>query len=235
MDADTRAGGDRRSIALRPPEALAQRSRGGAQPVRRIAPPSHIQGRVCIQPFTKLVSCNRRRSRGLLVVRRQCATSPRLPCPSLFNSMARASVCTFGILICCFCQVGCVDLGFLAFERGRRDLSKICPEEVLNEPRHDFVLIYGYCLDGNMDDAVKQLAGMDSIGLRVETVVVTYTTLLNGYYKNGRIGEAFAFFREMCSNDFKASSVTYNTMLQGLFQAGRSSAARELYIRMVAD
>lgn len=31
-----------------------------------------------------------------------------------------------------------------------------------------------------MDEAVKQLAGMDSIGLR--PAVVTYTTLLNGYY-----------------------------------------------------
>jgi pentatricopeptide repeat protein len=41
---------------------------------------------------------------------------------SLFNTMARAGVnkvvadiCTFGILIGCFCTVGCLDLAFAAF------------------------------------------------------------------------------------------------------------------------
>uniref|UniRef100_A0A0E0R0X8 K Homology domain-containing protein n=1 Tax=Oryza rufipogon TaxID=4529 RepID=A0A0E0R0X8_ORYRU len=83
---------------------------------------------------------------------------------------------------------------------------------------------------GKMDEAMKLLSGMVSVGLKPNTV--TYSTLINGYCKISRMEDALVLFKEMESSGVSPDIITYNIILQGLFQTRRTAAAKELYVRI---
>nr|CAD1826118.1 unnamed protein product [Ananas comosus var. bracteatus] len=62
--------------------------------------------------------------------------------------------------------------------------------------------------------------------------VVTYTSVISGYCKMGRMEEAFRVFNDMIGLGIKPSRVTYNVLIDGYGKAGDMPSAASVYERM---
>nr|XP_020181454.1 protein Rf1, mitochondrial-like [Aegilops tauschii subsp. strangulata] len=91
-------------------------------------------------------------------------------------------------------------------------------------------LIDGYCLVGEMEKAFGVLDTMASGGIEPDSI--SYNTIVNGYFKNDRIDDGLALFREMLKK-VKPTTVTYNIILDGLFGAGKTVAAKKTFHEMI--
>ncbi|XP_050920345.1 pentatricopeptide repeat-containing protein At5g18475 [Lathyrus oleraceus] len=84
-------------------------------------------------------------------------------------------------------------------------------------------LVDGLCKAGKPEDAKGVLAEMKNFGLKPDTV--TYTSLINFFFRNGQIDEAIELLKEMKENECEADTVTFNVILGGLCREGRFDGA----------
>lgn len=91
------------------------------------------------------------------------------------------------------------------------------------------VLIKALFMMGSMEDALALYKGMPDMDLVADSV--TYCTMIDGYCRVGRIGEALEIFDE-----FRATSVSsvscYNCIIHGLCRNGMVSVALEVFIEL---
>jgi pentatricopeptide repeat protein len=91
-------------------------------------------------------------------------------------------------------------------------------------------MIYGYCSQNRMDEAIKVFDKM--IQKCCSLYVVSYNILIHKYYKDKRIDEAINLFREMTNNGMIPTFVTYNILIGRFCQVGRPKTALEILLEM---
>ena len=74
-------------------------------------------------------------------------------------------------------------------------------------------LMDGYCLQGQMELAVKLIYSMASWGGLAHDVY-SYSMLINGYCKFKRMDEAMRLFEDMRCKGLSPTIVTYTTLLR---------------------
>ena len=67
----------------------------------------------------------------------------------------------------------------------------------------------------------------------LESTLKTYYVILNGYFKAGRMKEAWNFFLEMKKRKFEMDVVTYTTVVHGFGVAGAIQKARHVFNEMI--
>ncbi|XP_044456589.1 protein Rf1, mitochondrial [Triticum aestivum] len=115
----------------------------------------------------------------------------------LFHEMMRQgvvpTVVTYNIIIDALCKAGEMDKAELVFQRMARNGAR--PNKATCNGSKFSSLTDGYCSVAKMDKTFKLLDAMISVG--IEPDAVTYSALLDGYFKNGRIDDGLTLFREM--------------------------------------
>ncbi|KAI8543201.1 hypothetical protein RHMOL_Rhmol08G0199500 [Rhododendron molle] len=91
-------------------------------------------------------------------------------------------------------------------------------------------LMEGYCLQGQMDKAMRLLNTMAERG--VHPYSFCYNTLINGYCHSMKLDEAMHLFREMPLQGLERDIITFRIILQGLVQIGNCKAAEEILNEM---
>lgn len=85
------------------------------------------------------------------------------------------------------------------------------------------VLMNGYLKIGKLEEAVKVFGGM------VDMNIVSWSSMVDGYCKNGRVCEARKLFDRM---DEKRNEFTWCSMIDGYMKAGNFEDGFQLFLRM---
>ncbi|KAI4363753.1 hypothetical protein MLD38_019928 [Melastoma candidum] len=75
-------------------------------------------------------------------------------------------------------------------------------------------LTYGFCQEGNADDAEKLLGDMEKKGSLPDHV--TYASLIDGYVIVGRLDHAFLLLKHMLDAGCQPNYSSYGVLLKGL-------------------
>ncbi|KAL6977845.1 hypothetical protein U1Q18_026628 [Sarracenia purpurea var. burkii] len=106
----------------------------------------------------------------------------------------------------------------------RLEASGVCLDVVMCN-----ILIKALFMMGSIEDALAIYKGMPEMDLVANSV--TYCTMIDGYCRVGRIGEALEIFDE-----FRATSVSsvacYSCIIHGLCRQGMASVAVEVFIEL---
>ncbi|KAK1402219.1 pentatricopeptide repeat-containing protein, mitochondrial-like [Heracleum sosnowskyi] len=88
-------------------------------------------------------------------------------------------------------------------------------------------LMDGYCLRGEVDEALAVLETMKRRGIVPN--IHTYNILINGYCKKLKVDRAVDLFQQLPREGLSPTIYTYNTILQGYFLTGRHVEARKFF------
>ncbi|XP_073154904.1 pentatricopeptide repeat-containing protein At5g57250, mitochondrial [Henckelia pumila] len=92
------------------------------------------------------------------------------------------------------------------------------------------ILIKALLLVGLFEDALSIYKGLPQMDLTANSV--TYTTLIDGYCKSGRIGEALEIFDEFQKTS-NSSAACYNCIISGLCKKGMVGMALDIFIEYI--
>ncbi|XBJ14488.1 hypothetical protein VPH35_006527 [Triticum aestivum] len=149
----------------------------------------------------------------------------------LFHEMMRQgvvpTVVTYNTVIDALCKAGEMDKAELVFQQMARNGAQ--PNKVTCNGSKFSSLTDGYCSVGKMDKTFKLLDAMVSVG--IEPDAVTYSALLDGYFKNGRIDDGLTLFREMSFREEKKLKI-YELMPESPVLYAVSSTGGACYIQV---
>ncbi|KAF3439688.1 hypothetical protein FNV43_RR17966 [Rhamnella rubrinervis] len=140
-------------------------------------------------------------------------------------SQFRPDTCTFNILISGLCGVGEVDTAFDFFN----DMGSFgCSPDVFTYN----ILIKGLCGTNEVDKGCRLLK---EVQLRKELSpnVITFTSVISGYCKLGRMKEASILFAKMLTFGIKPNAITFNALIDGFGKAGEMGSALFMYENML--
>ncbi|ONK66118.1 uncharacterized protein A4U43_C06F4330 [Asparagus officinalis] len=132
--------------------------------------------------------------------------------------------CSFNSVINACCRVGDVDGAFGFFKR----MGEFgCVADTIT---HN-VLIDGLCKANMVDRGCDILRGVSLDGSCLLNVK-SYTSVISGFCKLGRMEEANKVFEEMVESGIKPSRITYNVLIDGYGKVCDLKAANLVYERM---
>ncbi|KAK1313543.1 hypothetical protein QJS10_CPA06g02498 [Acorus calamus] len=133
--------------------------------------------------------------------------------------------CSFNTVIAGLCRTGELDRAFELFNA----MGQFgCAPDMFTYN----TLVYGLCLADQVDRAWEVLMGLVRSGGLCSPDVRTFTRVMSGYCKLGRMKEASVVFSEMIGLGIQPSSVTYNVLIDGYGKAGDVQSAVSFYERM---
>ncbi|KAG6433693.1 hypothetical protein SASPL_105308 [Salvia splendens] len=147
------------------------------------------------------------------------------------------NVATFTTVIYSFCESGRLKDAYEVFD----EMSKIGCEPTVNTYN---CLLKGLCYVGRIEEAydvIKRRSDeafellVEALRMKLTPSVVTYNTLFNGYFKEGKPLLGFGLLRRMRARKCSPDYISYSTLLHGMLKWGKIRAAMQVYKEMVGD
>ncbi|OMO85360.1 hypothetical protein COLO4_21653 [Corchorus olitorius] len=96
------------------------------------------------------------------------------------------------------------------------------------------IIICGLCKSGYTRYAVQILKWMNgNQSLKVKLDVVSYSTIIDGFCKEGSVDKSLIMFRDMLDGGIEPNLLTYNTIIHGLCGNGQWNEAKGLLADMI--
>ncbi len=115
-------------------------------------------------------------------------------------------------------------------------------EQLTSEDRNDSnIVVYNAILDVCVEsaefDKLKQIySNLKNLALESDAApqpnLVTYSTVIKGYFKSNNISEAFDVYEFLKANKFKLDEVFYSIMIDSLIAVGEYTKAEKLFVEM---
>nr|XP_051212011.1 protein Rf1, mitochondrial-like [Lolium perenne] len=96
------------------------------------------------------------------------------------------------------------------------------------------IVTKGLCDDGRSQQALDLLQMVFKQGCTCSLGVVSYTTVIDGFLKEGQVSKACNLFHEMVQQRVMPNVVTYNSIIDALCKA-RAMDKAELFLRQMLD
>ncbi|PNT61164.1 hypothetical protein BRADI_5g11010v3 [Brachypodium distachyon] len=134
-------------------------------------------------------------------------------------------VWSFNVAIKGVCQVGDVQKALELVERMAE--FGCSPDTVTNN-----ILVGGLCRVKEVSRGREVLRRLQRDGVCMPNVV-TYTSVISGYCKSGRMEDAMAVYNDMIGCGTTPNAVTYNVLINGYGKAGNMGSAVAVYQQMI--
>jgi leucine-rich PPR motif-containing protein len=93
----------------------------------------------------------------------------------------------------------------------------------------------GLCAGKKCEEAVDLIHMMAKDGDNCPPNVVSYTTVVHGFFKEGEVGKAYTLFREMLDHGLLPNVVTCNSIIDGLCKVHAMDKAEEVLRQMIDE
>ncbi|KAJ0983812.1 hypothetical protein J5N97_002168 [Dioscorea zingiberensis] len=143
----------------------------------------------------------------------------------LSSQALNPDTCSFNIVIKGLCLLGEIDR---AFEFYKKMASFGCVPDTYTQNS----LVVGLSRANRIDGGREFLRRVQVDGLCLPNVI-TYTSLISGYCKLGKMKDALEVFDEMIGFGIKPNRVTYNVLIDGYGKVCEMQSANSMYGRMV--
>ncbi|XP_062184854.1 LOW QUALITY PROTEIN: pentatricopeptide repeat-containing protein At2g06000-like [Phragmites australis] len=134
-------------------------------------------------------------------------------------------VWSFNVVIKGVCRVGDVQKALQLVER--MDEFGCSPDTVTHN-----ILVDGLCRVKEVNKGCEVLRRLQKDGVCMPNVV-TYTSVISGYCKAGRMEDAMAVYNDMVGSGTAPNAVTYNVLINGYGKAGDMGSAVGVYQQMM--
>ncbi|TKW04611.1 hypothetical protein SEVIR_7G121100v4 [Setaria viridis] len=134
-------------------------------------------------------------------------------------------VWSFNVVIKGVCRVGNVQKALALVER--MDEFGCSPDTVTHN-----ILVDGLCRVKEVNKGREVLRRLQRDGVSTPNVV-TYTSVISGYCKAGRMEDAMAVYNDMLESGTRPNTVTYNVLINGYGKAGDIESAVGMYQQLM--
>ncbi|CAL5031825.1 unnamed protein product [Urochloa decumbens] len=134
-------------------------------------------------------------------------------------------VWSFNVVIKGVCRVGNVQKALELFER--MDEFGCSPDTVTHN-----ILVDGLCRVKEVNRGRELLRRLQKDGVCMPNVV-TYTSVISGYCKAGRMEDAMAVYNDMLESGTVPNTITYNVLINGYGKAGDIESAVGMYQQLM--
>ncbi|KAL6652661.1 hypothetical protein ACP70R_011586 [Stipagrostis hirtigluma subsp. patula] len=134
-------------------------------------------------------------------------------------------VWSFNVVIKGVCRVGDVQKALKLVER--MDEFGCSPDTITHN-----ILVDGLCRVKEVNKGREVLRRLQKDGVCMPNVV-TYTSVISGYCKAGRMEDAIAVYNDMVGSGTTPNTVTYNVLINGCGKAGDMESAAKMYHQMM--